>query len=162
LTVSGRFVDTELSRPRWRFTANYRLHHRLQVGVEYNPKAKEVGPLFTFFLLTETEARPALFVGTSSDRIGSPEGKQAYYLTVSKYLPLVRASLYGSLNFSEWNDGFNVPVGVGVEFWKGFSVRPMFDGDRSHLLLNYFTDRHGVSLMYVWLEKPGIAFFFGF
>jgi hypothetical protein len=27
-----------MDRPQWRFTANYRLHQRLQVGVELNPK----------------------------------------------------------------------------------------------------------------------------
>jgi hypothetical protein len=57
----------------------------LQAGLEFNPKAEELGPLFTFFVLTETETAPALFIGTSSDRIGSPAGQQAYYATVSKY-----------------------------------------------------------------------------
>ena len=52
-----------MNRPQWRFTANYRLHQRLQVGIELNPKAQEVGPLVTLFLLTETETRPALFFG---------------------------------------------------------------------------------------------------
>ena len=79
-TSSVRFVDTELDRPRWRFTLNYRIHHRTQVGIEFNPKAQEICPLLTLFLLTETEKRPALFVGTSSDRIGSPSGKQSYYV----------------------------------------------------------------------------------
>jgi hypothetical protein len=151
-----------LERPRWRFTANYRIHRRLQAGLEINPKAEEIGPLLTLFLFTETETAPALFIGTSSDRIGSPAGKQAYYATASKYIPLLRTSVYGSLNYSEWDDGFNFPVGLGVELGKGFSVRPMFDGDRSHLLLNYFAARFGVSLIYVWLDTPGIALSVGF
>ena len=134
----------------------------MQAGLEFNPKAEELGPLFTFFVLTETETAPALFIGTSSDRIGSPAGQQAYYATVSKYIPTLRMSLYGSLNFTEWDDGFNLPVGFGIELGKGFSVRPMYDGDRSHLLLNYFAAQYGFSLMYVWLEKPGVAFFVGF
>ncbi len=134
----------------------------MQVGLEFNPKVEEIGPLFTFFLLTETERLPALFIGTSSDRIGSPTGKQAYFATMSKYIPILHASIYGSLNFTEWDDGFNLPVGFGIELGKGFSIRPMYDGDRSHLLLNYFAAQYGVSLMYVWLETPGIAFFIGF
>ena len=121
-----------------------------------------MGPLFNLFLLTETETRPALFLGTSSDRIGSRAGQQSYFATLSKYVPRLRTFFYGSLNYSEWDDGFNLPVGLGVELGRGFSLRPMFDGDRSHLLLNYFTERYGVSLMYVWLEKPGIAVFYGF
>ena len=96
-----------MDRPRWRFTLNYRIHHRIQAGIEFNPKAEEIGPLFTLFLLTETEKRPALFLGTSSDRIGSPSGKQSYYATISKYLPFLHASFYGSLNYSEWDDAVN-------------------------------------------------------
>ena len=155
-------MDTPLDRPQWRFTANYRLHQRLQVGVEFNPKAKEIGPLVTLFLLTETEARPALFLGTSSDRIGSPSGEQSYYATASKYVPQLRTSFYGSLNYSEWDEKFNFPVVVGVELGKGLSVRPMYDGDRGHVMLNYFTAQYGVSLMYVWFETMGVSFSVGF
>jgi hypothetical protein len=89
-------------------------------------------------------------------------GKQAYFATLSKYIPALHASLYASLNYSQWDDGFNLPVGFDVALGKGFSVRPMYDGDRSHLLLNYFAEQFGVSLMYVWLETPGIALFYGF
>jgi hypothetical protein len=159
---SGRFVDTEQERPRWRFTANYRLDHRLQVGIEYNPKVEEVGPLFTLFVLTESEKRPALFLGTSSDRIGSPAGTQSYFATTSKYFPFLRASIYASLNYSEWDEALNFPIGAGIELGKGFSIRPMYDGERSHLLLNYFAGQAGLSLMYVWLEKFGVSVSAGF
>ena len=146
-----------MERPRWRFTANYRIHNRLQVGVEFNPKAKEIGPLFTAFLITETEAWPALFFGTSSDRVGSPSGEQSYFATVSKYIPALRVSIYGSFNYSEWDEKFNFPVGLGLEVGKGFSVRSMYDGERGHLMFNYFADRYGVSLMLVWLNTMGIS-----
>ena len=151
-----------MARPQWRFTANYSLHHRLQFGVEVNPKAKEVGPLVTLFLFTETERRPALFLGTSSDRIGSPEGEQSYFATVSKYIPRLRTSFYSSLNYSEWDKKFNIPFGLGLELAKGYSFRPMFDGDRGHLMLNYFGTQYGVSLIYVWLETLGISVSIGF
>lgn len=154
-------MDTNLDRPRWRFTLNYRIHQRLQAGVELNPQAEEIGPLLTLFLLTETEERPALFLGTSSDRIGSPAGEQSYFATVSKYLPLLRTSLYGSLNYSEWDEGFNLPFGASFELGKGVSFRPMYDGERSHLLVNYFATQYGVSLMYVWLEKAGVSLSIG-
>lgn len=130
--------------------------------MELNPKAKEIGPLVSLFILTETETRPALFLGTSSDRIGSPSGEQSYFATVSKYVPALRASFYGSLNYSEWDDRFNVPFGVALELGKGFSVRPMYDGDRGHVMFNYYADQFGVSLMYVWLETAGVSFSFGF
>ena len=150
-----------MNRPRWRFTANYSPNRRVQIGVELNPKAGEAGPLVTLFLLTETEARPALFLGTSSDRIGSPVGTQSYFATVSKYIPGVRTSFFGSLNYSEWDGKFKFPFGAGVELGKGLSLRPMYDGDRGHLMLNCFAAKYGVSLMYVWLETMGISVSFG-
>ncbi|TDI82562.1 MAG: hypothetical protein E2O79_06270 [Caldithrix sp.] len=133
----------------------------MQVGIEFNPKAEEIAPLFTLFLLTESEKRPALFLGTSSDRIGSPAGEQSYFVTVSKYLPFLSASLYGSLNYSEWDNAFNFPFGAAIEIGKGFSIRSMYDGDRSHLLLNYFSSHYGVSFMYVWFETLGLSFSVG-
>ena len=161
-TLSFRWVDTALERPRWRATANVRVIPRVQVGVEYNLAAGEVDPLATFFLLTETERRPALFLGTSSDRIGSPKGKQAYYLTAAKYLPLVRTAPYVSLNWSQWDDGWNVPFGASVELGGGVSVRPMYDGHRTHLLALYTTERASFTLIWAWLERAGAAVSFGF
>ncbi len=142
----------------WRSTLSYRIHPRIQVGVELNPEANEVGPLFTWFLATEKGRRPAVFLGTSSDRIGSPAGTQSYYLTAAKHHPRWPVSAYVSLNYSEWDAGFNVPLGFEVEFGERFSVRPMYDGDRPHLMLNMRGQRFGASLLWVWLERVGIAF----
>lgn len=132
------------------------------MGIEYNPEAEEFGPLFTWFLVTEEDRRPALFLGTSSDRIGSPEGTQSYYLTAAKHHPAWPVSAHVSLSYSEWDGGFNVPFGANVELGKGFSLQPMYDGQRSHLLLHYNRERYGVSLLWVWLEEAGISFNVGF
>jgi hypothetical protein len=155
-------VDTALERPRWRLTANYRVIPTLQLGVEYNPVAGEAGPLVTCFLLTETERRPALFLGTSSDRIGSPRGTQAYYATVAKYLPALHVSPYASLNYSEWDAGWNVPFGANLELGGGWSVQPMYDGRRSHLLGTFATERFSTTVIWAWLERAGVAISFGF
>ena len=112
--------------------------------------------------MTEEERRPALFAGTSSDRIGSPEGTQSYYLTASKHHPSWPVSAYASLNYSEWDGEVNFPFGAYVELGRGFSLQPMYDGQRSHLLLNWNRDRFGVSLLWVWLEEAGISFNVGF
>ena len=155
-------MDTDLERPRWRVTANYRVLPTLQLGIEFNPVVSEVAPLATWFLLTETEQRPAVFLGTSSDRIGSPEGTQAYYMTVAKYLPALHVSPYASLNFSEWDDGWNVPFGANVEMGRGVSVQPMYDGHRAHLLGTYATNRFSATLIWAWLERAGAAVSMGF
>ena len=143
-------------------TANYRLRPTLQLGVEFNPVVGEVGPLATLFVLTETESRPAVFLGTSSDRIGSPEGTQAYYTTVAKYLPALHLSPYASLNYSEWDKGWNVPFGANLELGRGFSLQPMYDGERSHLLGSYSTARFSATLIWAWLESAGAAISLGF
>ncbi len=111
----------------------------------------------TWFLLTESETRPALFVGTSSDRIGSPAGDQSYYLTAAKRHPTWPVSAYASLNYSEWDDDFNVPFGVEIELGEFVSVRPMYDGDRSHLMLNFLGRRFSTSLLWVWFERFGVS-----
>ncbi|MCG3121081.1 MAG: hypothetical protein ALAOOOJD_04028 [bacterium] len=160
--ISGRYVDTGLERPRWRFTANYRLLSRLQIGVEFNAAAREVGPLLTWYLLTESHSQPALFLGTSSDRIGSPKGAQSYYLTGAKHLWQLPLSVYASLNYSEWDEGLNFPFGVNVELPLNFSLRQMYDGDRSHLLLAHDYRRFSFSLLYIWYERFGAAMAVGF
>jgi hypothetical protein len=122
----------------------------------------EVVPLASVFVLTETGRRPAAFFGTSSDRIGSPEGTQSYYLTVSKLAPRVPVSVYGSLNYSEWDEGVNYPFGAEWYVWRGFSTRYMYDGERSHLLASWFGHSVGVSLMAVWMDTFGISVAGGF
>ncbi len=143
-------------------TANYRVIPTLQLGAEFNPVAGEVGPLVTWFLLTETERRPAVFFGTSSDRIGSPEGTQAYYVTAAKYLPALHVSPYASLNYSEWDGGWNLPFGANIELGRGVSVQPMYDGHRTHLLGTYATARFSMTLIWAWLERAGVAVSVGF
>ena len=161
-SMSLRYIDTELDRPRWRSTASYRVIPTLQVGIELNPAVSEVGPIATWFLLTESSRRPAAFVGTSSDRIGSPEGTQAYYLTAAKNLDPVPLSIYASLNYSEWDQGLNFPFGANLEVYPGVTLQPMYDGQRTHLLGMYSADRWSVTLIYAWLESAGIAASIGF
>ena len=159
---SARYIDTEEERPRWRATGTYRVLPSLQVGLEWNPVVQEVGPLATWFFLTESGKRPAAFVGTSSDRIGSPEGTQAYYLTAAKNLDPVPMSVYGSLNYSEWDSGWNFPFGANVEVVARVTIQPMYDGHRTHLLATYAGDRYSVTAIYAWLESAGVAVSVGF
>jgi hypothetical protein len=155
-------VDTELDRPRWRSTASYRILPTLQIGVEYNIAAVEISPSATWFLLTEQGRRPAAFMGTSSDRIGSPEGTQAYYLTVAKNLDPVPVSAYGTVNYSEWDKGWNYPFGANIEIIPRVTIQPMYDGHRTHLLGTYAAERFSVTLIWAWLENAGIAASVGF
>ncbi|MEZ5066896.1 MAG: hypothetical protein R3B81_19450 [bacterium] len=160
--LSQRYVDTDVDRARWRSTANVRVLSSLQIGVEFNAMAEEVGPLVTCFLTTERGRRPAVFLGTSSDRIGSPPGKQSYYLTAAKRAPDLPVSAYATLNYSEWDEALNFPFGATLDLGRGLAVQPMYDGRKTHLLLHYARSRAAVSLLWVWLERPGVSVSVGF
>ena len=151
-----------MERARWRSTATYRVLPTLQVGVEFNPVVEEVGPLFTWFLLREGHGQPALFLGTSSDRIGTDKGERAYYLTASKALPWAPLSVNATLNYSEADEGINFPFGAVLFLPYGFDVRTMYDGQRNHLLVDYATERWSISLLSVWMEKLGVSVSAGF
>ena len=151
-----------MDRARWRGTASLRVVPQLQVGAEFNIAAEEVAPIATWFLLTEQAARPAAFLGTSSDRIGSPAGTQSYYLTVAKRLDPAPVSVYGTLNYSEWDQGINFPFGAHIEVAPGVTIQPLYDGDRGHLMGTYATERYSVSLIAAWFEDFGIAVSAGF
>jgi hypothetical protein len=71
-------------------------------------------------------------------------------------------SAYASLNYSQWDGGFNVPFGATLELGRGFAVQPMFDGDRAHLLMHHRTAGTSLSLLWVWMERPGVSVSVGF
>lgn len=134
--------------------------NKLQLGAEFNPAAREIVPLANYFVFTEADVRPVVFVGTSSDRVGSPPEEQAYFLTIAKRLPRVPISAYATINYSEWDNGLNFPFGASIDFGKGFTVRGMFDGNLPHLMLNYYYKELSLSLMYISIDqsqRPGIA-----
>ena len=155
-------MDTEVDRARYRTTATWRVHPRAQIGLEYNPAVGEVNPLATVFLLHEQPRVPGLFLGTSSDRIGSPEGTQSYFLTAIKSLHPLPVSVYGSLNYSEWDEGWNYPFGAFIDLGGGFGFQPMYDGAETHLLASWQNERLSVTAMWVWLESAGVAVAYGF
>lgn len=161
-SFSARWVDTEVDRARWRFTANARVLETLSLGVEVNPGEEEIGPLATWFVLREGEVRPGVFIGTSSDRIGTDAGDQSYYLTTAKALATVPVSAYVTLNYSEADEGLNVPFGATWHLPLGFGARGMYDGERTHLLGTYARERWSASVMWIWLERAGLSVSFGF
>lgn len=99
-------------------------------------------------------------VGTSSDRIGTPEGTRAYYVTLAKGYG--RVAPYLSVNYSEFEDGVNFPFGVNVGLAPTWDALFMNDGRKSHLLLTYKQPGYSVTLMSIWLKRPGISFSIGF
>ncbi|MDZ4723271.1 MAG: hypothetical protein SGI97_05145 [candidate division Zixibacteria bacterium] len=124
---------------------------------------KEIVPLGNWFILTESPKRPSLMFGFSSDRIGTTKGNLQYYLVVGKYLPWLRLAPYAGIQYSDNDEGINYPFGANIEISSKFSLMPMYDGNRSHLVGNYYiNDRVGLSLLWLWYEQAGISVFVGF
>ena len=82
-------------RPRWRTTLDYRVTPKLQLGLEYNAAIGELDLRGNWFIQPETDNRPGVIAGFSSDRIGTPYGKM-YFVTLSK-LAIARRTASGSL-----------------------------------------------------------------
>lgn len=153
-----------IDRATLRTTLLYRVTSDLQLGVEYNPLAEDVGPLVNYRALRETRHRPALSFGTSSDRIGTPSGR-AYFGTLSKdlerYLKLP-VSVYAGALYGTWDDEFVFPFGANLRLGKQWSFTPQFDGHASHGLLSYSWDRYSITGLLIRWRHPGIAFNIGF
>jgi len=135
---------------------------RFQAGLEWNPVAKEAGFIGNWTLSPETERYPMVNLGTSSDRIGTPPGPHAYYLTFAKSFPSAKIGPYVSVNYSEADRRINFPFGVSYQLQPGLSTMFMNDGRKSHVLLTYSRENWSVSAMWIWFKHPGISVSFGF
>jgi hypothetical protein len=154
--LTYRFVDLNLERPRIRVNLAYQVSNRLQVGLEWNPDASEVNPTLNYTLAFETERMPMVNFGTSSDRIGTPKGPRSYFVTFAKTFDS-RVVPYFSINYSEFEDGWNFPFGMNIFLDKHWVLLPMHDGRKSHLLLTYRGERFSASALWVWYRHPGVS-----
>lgn len=129
-----------MKRAKQRNTLMYSLTPDLMIGIEYNPQSKgeKLAPLANYRVFGEKGSRPALIIGTSSDRIGTPKG-QAYYATVSKSLKaetgLPIAPYFGG-SYGTYNHRLD-PIGGLNIFWTDmFSTTSLYDGVNIHHMLN--------------------------
>lgn len=132
----------------------YRFAPDFKAGVEWNVRANEVGFVANWRALRETETRPALIFGTSSDRIGTPSG-QSYYATVSKSFS--RVAPYVGVSWSEYEDRLLVPFGVNVALREGWSAMLINDGVHTHLSTTYARSRFSLTLLAVERKKFGVT-----
>lgn len=159
-TYGIRFIPNIVNRAKWRNTLTYQVNSRLSVGIEYNPLAGKVSPLANFVAVKETENRPALILGTSSDRIGTPSG-QSFYATLSKSfeeetgLPVAP---YIGVAYGTFEKKARVIGGLNIFFPKGFSSTILFDGVKVHPLLNYTRGRHQFGFLLAQSKKAGFSY----
>jgi hypothetical protein len=132
----------------------------VDVGIEYNPKADQVSPLANVRVLRETRTRPAVMLGTSSDRIGTPEG-QSVYATVSKDLAPqtgLPVAPYVGVAYSTYEDKARVIAGANISVTRRLSSLLIFDGVHFHPTLSFFHGPHGFSLLLVRAQDPGVSY----
>ena len=159
-TFGVRVIANQIDRAKWRNTLTYRFHPRLTAGIEYNPLAKKVSPLANLVAVTETHTRPALILGTSSDRIGTPSG-QSFYATLSKSLkhhtglPLAP---YAGVAYGTFEDRARVIGGLNISFNERWSSTILFDGVRVHPLVNYTYGRHQFGFILERGRNPGASY----
>jgi hypothetical protein len=165
---SLRVIPNVVPRAQVRATLTYRLHPRLTAGVEFNPRTTEegnkVGPLINWVALTETSRRPALILGTSSDRIGTPRG-QSFYATFSKNLKQetrLPIAPYVGVAYGTYEHRWRPLAGLNVNFTRSLSSTFIFDGVRIHPMLNYTHGRHSFSFVLAFANKPGLSYSISF
>jgi len=167
-TFGMRVIPDAVPRARLRTTITYRVHPRLTTGVEVNPLAEEargtVSPLVNWLAITETKNRPALIVGTSSDRIGTPYG-QSFYATLSKNLKSetrLPIAPYAGIAYSTYEHRWLALAGLNVHFTSNISSTVIFDGVRVHTLVNYSRGRHDFAFVLAYCNKPGFSYSISF
>lgn len=163
-TYGVRLIAKQIDRATWRNTLTYRFHPRFTAGVEYNPLAGKASPIANLVVLNETHTRPAVILGTSSDRIGTPSG-QSFYVTVSKNvkhytkLPL---SPYVGVAYGTYEDRARIIGGLNISAGSNWSSTILFDGVRIHPLLNYTHGRHQFGLIFERGRHPGASYSISF
>jgi len=163
-TYGVRLIANQIDRAKWRNTLTFRFHPRVTVGVEYNPLAKKVSPLANVVAITETDVRPALILGTSSDRIGTPSG-QSFYATFSKSLKRATGlpvAPYVGVAYGTYEDRARIIGGLNITLSDRWSSTILFDGVRIHPLLNYTFGRHQLGMILERGRNPGISYSISF
>jgi hypothetical protein len=163
-TFGVRLLANQIPRASVRTTLTYRFHPRFQAGIEYNPRVDEVGVIANLLILTETERRPALMIGTSTDRIGTPSG-QSFYATFSKNLRRdtgLPIAPYVGVAFGTYDDRLRPIGGLNVLLSKKFSILVTYNGVNVHPLLNFTHGRQAISLVMVKGRDPGVSYSISF
>lgn len=170
VTVAARVIEgIPVDRARLRLTMTYQVNDDLRVGVEVNPKGDvDIGPLVNWRLVEESARRPALIVGTSSDRIGTTHGR-AYYATLSKSLENetgLPIAPYAGVSYGSFDDELDPIGGLSVRYSSRVSSSHLYDGENLHHLLGYDLDGgQRVGLIVAEQDEEyyvGLTFAFGF
>lgn len=157
--VSHRYLTNQIERATHRTIVMHQLRPNLKLGVEWNPGADEIGFVANWRALSESRRSPAVIFGTSSDRIGTPEG-QSYYVTVSKSLhdaTRLPIAPYVSASYSTYENRMLYPFGVNVAIGAQWSAMLINDGVHTHLSATYAWDRFAITFLAVERKDLGVT-----
>ncbi len=138
----------------------YWLTSRFSAGLEYNPRAGKVSPLANLLAIRETRNRPALMLGTSSDRIGTPSG-QAFYATFSKNLKRetgLPIAPYGGVVYGTHEGKTRAIGGLNIGFSESVTSLVIFDGVHVHPTFNVSFKSHTISFLLIRARDPGVSY----
>ena len=157
--VSHRSLTGQIARATHRTVVMHQLRPDLKIGIEWNPRADEVGLVANWRAVAESARRPAVVFGTSSDRIGTPEG-QAYFVTISKSLHRetgLPIAPYVSASYSGYQNRVLFPFGVNVALGRQWSAMLINDGVHTHLAATYAWNRFAITLLAVERRDLGVT-----
>lgn len=157
--VSHRYLTGQIARATHRTIVMHQFLPHVKAGIEWNPGADEIGLVANWRALDETARRPALIFGTSSDRIGTPEG-QSYFVTVSKSLHELTGlpvAPYVSASYSGYDQRMLFPFGLNVPFGERWSAMLINDGVHTHVSATAAWNRFAVTLLAVERKDFGIT-----
>jgi hypothetical protein len=141
------------------------VHPRFSLGIEYNPRANDVGLLANVVAITESKNRPAIIFGTSSDRIGTPSGR-SIYATISKDVSeLLRLPIapYVGVAYSTYEHRFLPLAGLTINWRDNLSSLVIFDGVKVHPTLSYtLGGRHVFTFLLAQGKNPGVSYSISF
>jgi len=155
-----RVLSNQIPRASVRTTLTYQLHPRVSLGVEYNPRADDVGLLANVVAITENRYRPAVIFGTSSDRIGTPSGRSIYVTFSKDVSELVNLPVapYVGVAYSSYQDRFLTIGGLNINWRKNLSSVVIFDGVKVHPTFAYSLGRQVFTFLLAQGKNPGVSY----
>lgn len=148
---SLRFIPEEIDRAKLRTTLLYLFSDRIRAGIEWNPLAEDASLLVNVHVLREARNRPAVILGLSSDRIGTPSGKSIFATVSYDLKPLTGLSIAPYLGAARgtFEDKTRAIAGLNVRFSSSISALAIFDGVHLHEVFSFEHGRHGLSAVLV-------------